>query len=78
MANFHFFCFVLFLQTRISTTVKMKSTILAITFGLVMTAALCAAVQYRSGGGCWRGACWKWCGNDLDITESGQEGSCHF
>lgn len=56
----------------------MKSAILALAFGLVMTAALCGGVEYRSGGGCNRGSCWKWCGNDLRTGENGYKGTCLY
>lgn len=56
----------------------MKSAVLAIAFGLVMFAAFCGAIEYRSGGGCYHSACWKWCGNDLDPWEDNSTGTSHF
>lgn len=53
----------------------MKSAVLAIVFGLVMFAAFCKGTEWRSGGGCYHGSCWKYCGNDLQPWENGYVGT---
>lgn len=54
----------------------MKPLVLAfaIAFTLLMLASFCEA-ENRSGGGCYRSACYKYCGNNLQWWEDGQKGA---